>query len=33
MDPVSKTAKYVETAASMELGNAELSRIEIRDVR
>jgi uncharacterized protein (DUF362 family) len=33
MYPVSKTAKYVETAASMELGNAELSRIEIRDVR
>ena len=33
MDPVSKTAKYVETAASMQLGNAELSRIEIRDVR
>lgn len=33
MDPVSKTAKYVETAASMQLGNAELGRIEIRDVR
>jgi uncharacterized protein (DUF362 family) len=33
MDPVSKTAKYVETAASMELGNAEPGRIEIRDVR
>ena len=33
MDPVSKTAKYVETAAAMQLGNAELSRIEIRDVR
>lgn len=33
MDPVSKTAKYVETAGSMQLGNAELGRIEIRDVR
>jgi len=33
MDPVSKTAKYVETAASMQLGNADLGRIEIRDVR
>jgi uncharacterized protein (DUF362 family) len=33
MDPVSKTAKYVETAASMQLGNAELEHIEIRDVR
>ena len=33
MDPVSKTAKYVETAAAMQLGNADLSRIEIRDVR
>jgi uncharacterized protein (DUF362 family) len=33
MYPVSKTAKYVETAAAMQLGNAELSRIEIRDVR
>ncbi|HEX6563896.1 MAG TPA: DUF362 domain-containing protein, partial [Chthoniobacterales bacterium] len=33
MDPVSKTAKYVETAAAMQLGNAELSRIEVRDIR
>ena len=33
MDPVSKTAKYVETAAAMQLGNAEMSRVEIRDVR
>jgi uncharacterized protein (DUF362 family) len=33
MDPVSKTAKYVETAASMQLGNAELNRIEVRDIR
>jgi uncharacterized protein (DUF362 family) len=33
MDPVSKTAKYVETAGSMQLGNAEAGRIEIRDVR
>jgi uncharacterized protein (DUF362 family) len=33
MDPVSKTAKYVETAAAMQLGNAEPGRIEIRDVR
>ena len=33
MDPVSKTAKYVETAGAMQLGNAELGRIEIRDVR
>ena len=33
MYPVSKTAKYVETAASMQLGNAELGRIEVRDVR
>jgi uncharacterized protein (DUF362 family) len=33
MDPVSKTAKYVQTAGSMQLGNAELGRIEVRDVR
>jgi len=33
MDPVSKTGKYVQTAASMQLGNADLGRIEIRDVR
>lgn len=33
MDPVSKTAKYVETAASMQLGNSEVGHIEIRDVR
>jgi uncharacterized protein (DUF362 family) len=33
MDPVSKTAKYVETAASMQLGNAEPGRIEVRDIR
>lgn len=33
MDPVSKTAKYVETAGSMQLGNAEVGHIEVRDVR
>jgi uncharacterized protein (DUF362 family) len=33
MYPVSKTATYVETAGAMQLGNAELGRIEIRDVR
>jgi uncharacterized protein (DUF362 family) len=33
MDPVSKTAKYIETAGAMQLGNAELGRIEVRDVR
>jgi uncharacterized protein (DUF362 family) len=33
MDPVSKTAKYVETAGSMQLGNSELSHIEVRDIR
>jgi len=33
MDPVSKTAKYVETATALELGNSDLSKIEVRDIR
>ena len=33
MNTVSKTAKYVETAGSMQLGNSDLGHIEIRDVR
>ncbi len=33
MDPASKTAKYLQTAFSYSLGNADLSKIEVVDVR
>jgi uncharacterized protein (DUF362 family) len=33
MDPASKTAKYLQTAFSYGLGNADLNKIEVVDVR
>ena len=33
MDSVSKTAKYVQTATALELGNSDPNKIEVRDLR
>jgi uncharacterized protein (DUF362 family) len=33
MDTVSKTAKYVETATQLEIGNSDPNKIEVRDIR
>jgi len=33
MEPASKTAKYLKTAVDYRLGNADLNKIEVVDVR